>query len=696
MQTQTTRAATAAQAASSSSGYLVEIFGPDGRLARSSPGYSPRPAQIQLARAADHCFSTGTPTLAEGPCGTGKGLAYLVPGIKHAVATRRRLVIATATNALLEQLLRKELPTLQKVLPWRFTFGEFFGRSNYLCREKEAGFQPSMLHPKSLLAAKALKRFALTTTTGKKDDAPQECLPIWEHVSVTPEECSKPGCKVMEHCYVEKARKRADDVDVIVTNLHMLALNIRYDGAVLPEFDYLVLDEAHELPDIARDFFGERVTWYQAKKMLECVEAAGVDAGDLGARIQGVFEAAVALTTHPVDSMFGTPPRAATEESGVRSARIEQTPGQDTLGLKRVLGATMLALKTVGTRAAEEKKRLGFTQVADEMVAAAAVAGRYAKRFDAIFYPKSENTVRWVEVTHRGTASINGQPVEVGPALRTGLFEKHPSIFVTSATLTTEGSFDFVKREIGAPANTIYEIAPSPFDFKNQAMLCVPKIPAPDVDEEGWLKGVLDALIYTVRALDGRTMALFTSNKRMKAAAAFLREHPDCGERQILVQGEDGSRSLADRFKADERSVLLGTRTFWTGIDAPGDTLCALIIDRLPMLQDTAQLQAMRSFLEARSKKMAADALAKGEKAPPKIEFFSSYYVPKSALLFRQGVGRVIRSVKDIGVVIVCDGRILSKPYGRSFVRSLPEMDISRRLEDIVPFLRHARATVGR
>lgn len=640
--------------------YLSDTFGERGYLSRQNPKYRPREGQIALARATHETFEKGIPSLQEGPCGTGKSIGYSVPASYFASTTKKKVVIATATNALLEQLVRGDLPLIQRAVPWSFTFAALKGRSNYLCIDKLENYSP---RPEAFMrrdAAKRLLPWAKTTKTGNKDEAPPEGLRAWVDFSVTPEECKKPACRVKEFCYAEKARAKATDADIVVTNHHMLALHIANGGRALPDFEYLIIDEAHEFPDTLREYMGGSISLSTFRKIVDALDEMSIGDRDLMQIAEELFNQVSQNTAHPLDQMLGLPP-SEDDDKGRHRVRGELCTD------KMLMARLDQALKDISARIDELAER-SSTRPPE-----AYAAERLIQRVRRVLWPGEIACVRWTETDARGRMSLYSQPVEVGPTMNAAIFRGKPKTVVTSATLTTGGTFGFVRREMGVPKTVPAIEVPSPFRFDEQAMLILPELPEPDRQEDAWFQGVLETLLTTVRTLDGRTMGLFTSIERARRAARWLTEK-EGQKRTILAQGDMESRALTDAFKKDERSVLIGTSTFWTGIDAPGDTLTALVIDRLPMLMESPALEAMR------------ESLGK--------DFFGTYYAPKSALMLRQGVGRLVRSITDVGVVVLCDRRITTRSYGTFFLASLPNMSRSKRLEDMVPFLLDAKQTV--
>lgn len=652
--------------------FLHDTFGAGGYLARGKPNYQPRGPQIALAHAVARAFADARAAMLEGPCGTGKSYAYLVPAIEHAVRTGTRVIIATATNGLLDQLAMGhdcDLAVLQRTLPFKFRYASLKGRNNYVCAEKWDDFDPK-LELTDRYGREGLKRltvWAQDTVTGDKSECPPEAQRFWSQISCGPEECSRPNCDYVEACHAELARKAAAAAHVVVTNHTLLALELRHGPYVLPAFEKLIIDEAHEFPDVVRKTFGDRLgrsdiarIWGFSTKL----ESSGlIPAGttqDAQEASDKLFSAAKKMLSNPIDTLLGKPIPEG------RKLNLPSPMPFDVRAMRAAIGKVEEACGKILTETPPETKPDKNARKAQRW------ANRYARYLDMISSDENRSAI-WLEGDHHGEPVLCAQPVDIGFILKDKLYGEHAGVCMLSATLSTAGTFDFFKREMGAPKDIDTLAVESPFDFKTQSLLLVPKgMPSPKTNEAQWEQQVRETLLKTVVACDGRTLGLFTSRKRAEEAARYLRQHDR--SRTILVQGEAPPQQLALAFKRDERSVLVGTRTFWTGLDVPGDSLQAVVIDRLPVPSNEPLLDAMHARMGG--------------------AYFSQYLYPKGALLFKQGVGRGVRTINDICVIVVCDPRILSEAWGKIFLKSLPEMTTSERLEDIQPFLAYARQSL--
>ncbi|WP_375757398.1 ATP-dependent DNA helicase [Corallococcus exercitus] len=636
--------------------YLSEVFGDGGLFASRFPGYEMREGQVALARMVDEAMRGGRHTLGEGPCGTGKSVAYSVPAVWHAHHDKKRVVIATANIALQEQLVRKDLPMLASVLPWPFTFALLKGRNNYLCLDRMAesearGELRGLYYDDQQRQVDDVLAWAEATKTGDVSELafiPQ--AQVWSRFSVGSEECKGDGCPFRGDCFAERAKATAQGADIIVTNYHMLFAHLAVREAtgqdlVLPAFDLLVLDEAHEAAEIAREFFGFTVSEHTLGRLASAAADLGNKqlAGELRQEAQRLF---------------------ATLADYARSPRYKKrlkAPGfASDAGLQRSLGKLVaLATARAEDELAEKKERATARNVAKNAIIAGARLAEGLSQTDA------GKKVYWLEVDSKGRAKLRAKPIDVSDLLREELFARCPSVSLVSATLTTSGTFDFVRRELGVPEGALEVIAETPFDFQSQALLVVPE-KLPDPRDADFIDAAAHVFQQVVEACDGRTLGLFTSYRNLNA----VYERIDGGRHRVLRQGDLPRAELTRLFKEDTGSILLGTESFWTGIDVAGEALTGLVIDKLPFPPPDDPV---------------IDAIC--ERDP---RAFDNYLVPLAIIALRQGVGRLIRCKTDVGVAVILDKRIAEKGYGRKFLKSLPPMLTTRRVENISRFLEEA------
>ncbi|MGI5865529.1 MAG: ATP-dependent DNA helicase, partial [Myxococcales bacterium] len=531
--------------------YLSEVFGDGGLFASRFPGYEMREGQVALARMVDEAMRGGRHALGEGPCGTGKSVAYSVPAVWHAHHEKKRVVIATANIALQEQLVRKDLPMLADVLPWPFTFALLKGRNNYVCLDRLAesearGELRGLLDDRQQRQLDDVLAWAEATKTGDVSELPFIPAPqVWSRFAVGSDECKGDGCPFREECFSERAKAAAQGADIVVTNYHMLFAHLAVREAtgqdlVLPAFDLIVLDEAHEAADIAREFFGFTVSEHTLGRLASAAADLGNKqlAGELRQEAQRLF---------------------ATLADYARSPRYEKrlkAPGfASDAGVQRALGKLVaLATARADDELADRKERATARNVAKN----AAVAGA---RLTEGLLQSDNGKVYWLDVNDKGRVKLRSKPIDVSSLLRDELFARCPSVSLVSATLTTSGTFDFVRRELGVPEDALEVVAETPFDFASQALLVVPER-LPDPREPEFIDAASRVFQQVVDACDGRTLGLFTSYRNLNA----VYERIDGGGHRVLRQGDLPRAELTRIFKEDTGSILLGTESFWTGI----------------------------------------------------------------------------------------------------------------------------------
>jgi len=627
-----------------------DILGPAGPLAQAFHGYRPREGQLAMARAVADAIASETDLVCEAPTGTGKSVAYGVPVAKFVAEQRGRAVIVTANIALQEQLVERDLPMLARVLPWRFTFALLKGRSNYVCQYR-ADAERQRLTLADDPEVRVLLAWADGSETGDRSELDYEPDGrAWAAVSATSEQCIGEACPFAETCFSEQARAAADGADIVVTNYHLLFahLGVRAKTGldlVLPEHDVVVLDEAHKAADIAREFLGFRVSH-------GAMRALGRDAHALGCtRSARELERAS-------DQMFSALGDFA--RSRGYHVRLRTVPPVES----RTLRAALVALKTTLADIANDNR---------QSAEARAQAGKLAARAETslgnverALSCSDPNLVVSIDEDRDTRGVLVARLLEVGDVLAKELFEPRRSVIVTSATLTTGArDFAFIKGELGCADAREIDV-PSPFDYGRAALLVVPR-GIPDPQSMGYVDAVADAFAGVVEHAEGRTLGLFTSYRSLNAAYDRLEDCPF-----TVLRQKDAPRSkLVERFREDVSSVLLGAESFWAGVDVPGESLSCVVIDRLPFPHPEDPI---------------IDALSAREP-----QAWGKYCLPRAIIAFKQGFGRLIRSVDDRGVVVVMDPRIVDKGYGAAFVRSLPSMPKTREIGHIRRFLSDTR-----
>jgi ATP-dependent DNA helicase DinG len=633
--------------------YIDTVFGPNGIFARRFQGYAPRRGQIELTQAVDRGIEENAHLLAEAPTGTGKSIAYLVPAIRHAAEHGKRVLVVTGNIALQEQLVGKDLPLLAEVLPWDVSFALLKGRQNYLCpsRLPEQEAEPHLDipgEPFDVDRYQAILDWAETTETGDKSELPFEPAPrLWKRFSITSEDCKGNECRFREQCFAAKAKVRAEQAMVVVTNYHMLLLHLHLReitgrDLILPPFDIAICDEGHKMADIAREFFGFRATAGSVRWAARLLPRMGH--GRLAARLEA-----------ETSSFFERLDAYAQSDAYDRRLRAPgEVPHQE---LRAALVETFRVYQEAMDEVLDGDARAELTR-------AMARAMALVIQIDSAMALADEGSVYFLERLPKGGVALASKVVDVSERLRKLFFDATPSVIVTSATLTTSGSFDHARRELGV-RDARELVVESPFDFEKQALLVVPEgLPSPQ--EPVFAEVVADTVARVVELAEGRTLGLFTSYRNLNAAYERL---TGCGYR-VLRQGDAPRTQLIETFRKDVRSVLLGTESFWAGVDVPGESLSCVVIDRLPFPPpDDPVLDAV------------------SERDP---DWFQQFSLPRAIIAFKQGFGRLIRSQLDRGVVVVLDERLVTKRYGRKFLGSLPFTLKSRRLAHVRHFLAEA------
>ena len=644
--------------------YLDAVFGASGFLAQRFAGYEPRAGQVALSRAVDAAIREGHHLLAEAPTGVGKSMAYSVPATywatKRAEERRAvdpkanaRVVIVTANIALQEQLIKKDLPLLAEILPWKFKYALLKGRQNYLCLEKFERGVKEPPEPRDAHRLKVIQDWAATTEMGDVSELPFEPGKLWNRFSVSSDECSGKDCEFYTPCYANRARDRAVDADVIVANYHLFFADFRVRDAtddnawVLPDYEVAILDEGHKAADIARDFFGWRLSEFAAKAVGSMlVESFTKDT--LEGEGAAFFELLAMFAQSPqykarIKIKDAVPWQGFVDALQVASAEYAERINAE---LQRALTVYLSrAEKRMVSKLIRKRVR------ADEMVQA--VTDAMQLEGDNVYFIEEDEEKRRV--------ALCSKPISVAGELREKLFGSGKAVAITSATLAAGGNFDFVAGELGVDKPKTL-VAQSPFFWGKQAVLITPK-DVPEPNDPLFTQVAAEMCARTVELARGRTLGLFTSYRGLDAAhAAVLKT----GYR-VFRQGDLPRTKLIEEFKKDVNSVLLGTESFWAGVDVPGEALSCVFIDKLPF---TPVGDPVLDALQERDRNC-----------------FFKYQVPRAVIAFKQGFGRLIRTTADRGVVVILDRRITTKGYGMMFIGSLPPVRRSTNLENVRAFL---------
>jgi ATP-dependent DNA helicase DinG len=628
----------------------ASFFGRDGLLSRALPGYEERRSQARLSEAVEGTLRDGGILLAEAGTGTGKTLAYLLP----AVELGRRVVVSTGTKNLQEQLVTKDIPLLARALGRDLSVAVMKGRGNYLCllRFRSFGQAGSFRRLDELPVFRAVEAWSEGTETGDRGEVADlpDGVEFWREISAASENCIGQACPDFDPCWITRMRQRALEADIVVVNHHLLCADLAVKdgsyGEVIPSYDTVVLDEAHLLEDVATQYFGVTASSHKIEDLCRDVErelaAAKLDARDVRAEVDTL--------RHRADRFF----KLLSMGRGRRLA-----PGWMTSRIAEESGALLTRLEGVKTAI------LALPARPETLTGLAGRAQGLRDEMGFVLSAESDSHVYFVETRGRGVF-LKATPIDVSPMLKELLFDRVRSAVLTSATLAVDGGFDYLKARLGIES-TEELLLPSPFDYAGQAVLYVPR-GMPDPRAPAFVERAASEIAALLVASRGRAFVLFTSYANMNAVAERL-----AGEipYPILIQGEAPKHVLLETFRATPGAVLLATFSFWQGVDVVGDQLSCVIIDKLPFASPGDPVVAAR-----------IDQLRNRGGNP-----FAEYQVPVAILTLKQGLGRLIRSASDRGILAVLDSRLLEKAYGRRFLESLPPARLVHDRSEIEGFL---------
>jgi ATP-dependent DNA helicase DinG len=631
---------------------LERIFGPHGWLARNHPGYEYRASQLEMAEEVEDAIEHGHHLIAEAGTGTGKTLAYLVPLIRSG----RRVVVSSGTKNLQEQIFFKDLPFLKKLFP-NLRAALMKGRQNYLCRQKlyDLEKQPALSGLEDVDQYAQMRAWEKTTETG--DRAELESLPdssaLWPLVDARRETCTGQKCAQFDRCFITWMHQRAAESEIIIVNHHLffadLALKQMEYASLLPEYSALVFDEAHEIEDVATQYFGVQVSNYRLEDLARDTEMAlrlkELEAPDV--------RRALAELRRRGEAFFDLFPAS----EGRTSFDNRQEFLEGNRGAYSGLLNGLVRLETELGRVRERPEEITrLAQRAAELRAA----------FELVLESRERNHVYWWERRGRGVF-LEASPIDVSALLRERLFERVASVVLTSATLAVGGSFSFLKSRLGL-GGARERLFTSHFDYPRQALLYAPQH-LPDPRDAGFARQAAEEIVEILKASRGRAFVLFTSHQQMRGVYELVRRRL---RYPMLLQGTAPRTALLERFRSAPHAVLFATSSFWQGVDVQGQQLSAVIIDRLPFAVPTDPVVAARV-------RLINEDGGNG---------FTDYQVPQAVIALKQGFGRLIRSGSDRGVLVILDHRIVRKPYGRVFRESLPPYAQTNRLEDVKSFMR--------
>jgi ATP-dependent DNA helicase DinG len=645
---------------------MESIFGRDGLIAKHHAEYEFRSGQIRMAEACLRAFEERRHLIVEAGTGTGKTLAYLVPAIAFALAEKKRVVISTGTKNLQEQLMEKDIPFLQKIMPKKFTAAYMKGRGNYVClnKVKKAEYTPILSGLDDVDYFDEVRHWSRETATGDRAeliDLPEN-LSFWRFIDARSETCLGQKCPDFEPCFITRMRQRADQADIVIVNHHLFFadLSLRGDtgyGKVLPDYGAVVFDEAHLIEDIAADYFGAQISSYQLDELVRDVNNLSLTDVNLNrdlmkfcARITGFGDRFFGgfQTLRGEDGRFPLTPDTFRRPRG---KEYEVTPqGEAFLALDKSLERLESALDAIKDAPSEVENLVRRTRQI---------------RFDLDFIcaGSDKKFVYWLEKRGRGTF-LRANPIDVSGLLADKLFEKTETAVLTSATMSTNNSFNFVRERLGLEEEQTDDlIAPSSFDYQKQAVLYLPPR-MPDPRSPDFLQVAAGEIVKLLEISEGRAFVLATSNASMKGLYERVATRIDY---PCFVQGTMSKAGLLEKFKTTPNAVLFATASFWQGVDVRGEQLSCVIIDKLPFAVPTDPIVAARQrFIDDHGGSS-----------------FYEYSIPNAVISLKQGIGRLIRSASDKGVLAILDPRLNTKGYGKVFLNSLPKMKITSNLKEV-------------
>jgi ATP-dependent DNA helicase DinG len=640
------------------------VFGPGGLLEKCMAGgfdrstvssdYEHRPGQLEMAELVHDAFETRHHAIVEAGTGTGKTLAYLLP----AICSGRRVVISTATKSLQEQLYQKDIPFLQKHFAPNLKVAVMKGRSNFLCISKlnQIVDQSLLKGMDELDALQQIKQWSKLTETGDRAELTflPDDSPLWTRLDARRDTCTGQKCPSFNPCFVTGMHQQAKEADLIIVNHHLffadLALKQDDFGSILPEYSAVVFDEAHEMEDVASDYFGRQISNFRFEELAR-------DA-DLTLRMVHLGTPSLLRKTQRIRErsrgffeLF--PPREGrfSFARNEREAFLEQN--------RETYDALVSALKSL------ESEFAAVTQKPEELTRIARRSFELRQELAFLFGSNEKNFVYWYERRNKGVF-LTATPIDVSGILRERLFEQFDTVILTSATLTVGGRFDYIRQRLGID-HTKDRALPPEFDYPSQALLYLPR-KMPDVRDAGFSAKAADEIVQLLEISQGRAFCLFTSYSQMNDLFERVRSRVSF---PLLLQGTAPRSVLLERFKNTEAAVLFATASFWQGVDVPGEQLSCVIVDRLPFAVPSDPIVAAR-----------VKALQEDGRNP-----FAEFQVPSAVLALKQGFGRLIRTKTDRGVLALLDTRIQRMPYGKIFLESLPRYGTTHELADVARFL---------
>lgn len=634
---------------------MADVFGPGGMLEKSMrAGYEHRRSQLEMAEIIDGAFRSGRHAVVEAGTGTGKTLAYLIP----AICSGRRVVISTATKSLQEQLFHKDIPFIQKHFAPDLKVALMKGRGNFLCRSKVP-----LMESQGLLKGMdehdwftQIRNWEKVTETGDRTELTflPDDAELWGRLDARRDACTGKKCTDFDRCFVTQMHQRAREADIIIVNHHLFFadLALKHDdfGSILPEYSAVIFDEAHEIEDVASDYFGRQISNYRFEELARDVDQA--------LRLSGIAAPAILRRSMRLREHS----RAFFEAFPSREGRFPFIPAEREAFLDRnheAFDELLGAVKRLETEIA------ALPNKAEELLNIARRGAELRGELKFLFESEERNYVYWFERRNKGVF-VAATPIDVSGILRERLFEEFETVILTSATLAVGGKFDYLKQRLGLERPS-ERVLGQEFDYKSQVLLYIPGS-MPDVRAPAFSENAADEIVRLLEISRGRAFCLFTSYAQMNEIFGRVRDRITF---PLLIQGSAPRSALIERFQNSPGAVLFATSSFWQGVDMPGDQLSCVIVDRLPFAVPSDPVVAAR----------VSALKEEGRNA------FAEYQVPEAVLALKQGFGRLIRTKADRGILSILDNRIQRMQYGKIFLESLPQYRVTYDLAEVARFM---------
>lgn len=628
---------------------IEQIFAGGGLLSQHIDHYSAREQQIEMAAKVAEALADGETLIAEAGTGTGKTFAYLAP----AMLSGQKVFISTGTKNLQDQLFKKDLPKLSEVLSVPLKAALLKGRSNYLCHYRLGLAEGEPAGEVQQHTLSELRQWLGMTHSGdlSETDLLEEQSPLWPKVTSTVDNCLGQQCPDYDDCFIVEARRKAQEADIVIVNHHLLmsdmALKASGQGEVLPDADAFIIDEAHQLPAIASQFLGHRISSHQLQELTrDSIREMELEASDMAE----IRDAAEKLDSrlHQLKMALGD------NEQRLPWHQCLQRHPDARDKLDNVISSVEKLAETLEPASERSRGLEQCYQRCEDLIQRLTIFSDN---------DQDDNLVLWLDV--RGSGFIlHATPQEVSEHFQQWIADKPASWIFTSATLTVAGKFNNFVQQLGLddPVTASWQ---SPFDYGRQSLLYMPSIPV-EPSQAGYNNHVAEVARSVIEHSRGRTFLLFTSYRALHEVADALADM----DYPMLVQGSRAKNQLLAEFREHGNAVLLGTNSFWEGVDVRGEALSCVLIDKIPFASPgDPVLEARINHLRERG-------------GNP----FRSIQIPSAVIQLKQGIGRLIRDTQDAGVLVLCDPRFLSKPYGKVFMRSLPPMPITQNIEDVADF----------